>query len=83
LGIKAPKWYTLFPALFMLVVTETALIYQLVFSYIPKFDIVLIIITTLLIILGIWVAIEALTKIFKVKAEEPQMIEPTPVENAK
>jgi len=67
----------------MLVVTETALIYQLVFSYIPKFDIVLIIITTLLIILGIWVAIEALTKIFKVKAEEPQMIEPTPVENAK
>jgi len=83
LGIKAPKWYTLFPALFMLVVTETALIYQLVFSYIPKFDIVIIIITTLLIILGIWVAIEALTKIFKVKAEEPRMIEPTPVENAK
>ncbi len=81
LGIKAPKWYTLFPALFMLLVTETALLYQLIFFYLPKFDLVLIIISTALIILGLLVAIESIQKIFSKKKEFLEVLEP--VENAK
>lgn len=64
LGIKAPKWYTLLPALFMLVVTETALLYQFLFIYLPKFEITLMIISLALIFLGLLVAIESLKKIF-------------------
>ncbi len=83
LGIKAPRWYTLIPAIFMLIVTETALIYQLFFIYIPKIDIILIVISSLLIVLGILVAIESLAKIFKTKEELLHSAEPTPIENAK
>lgn len=64
LGIKAPKWYTLLPALFMLVVTESALLYQFLFIYLPNFKITLMIITLALIFLGFLVAIESLKKIF-------------------
>jgi carbon starvation protein len=35
-GFKAPKWYTVFPAIFMLLVTEIAFIYQIFYIYIPK-----------------------------------------------
>jgi len=83
LGIKAPRWYTLIPALFMLVVTETSLMYQLIFSYIPKFDIVLIVVTSLLIFLGILVAVETLVKLMKVKEAKVKEIEPMPIENVK
>ncbi|MGQ9818328.1 MAG: carbon starvation CstA family protein [Candidatus Kapaibacteriales bacterium] len=64
LGIKSPKWYTLLPALFMLIVTESALLYQFFFIYLPKFDITLMIISSALIFLGLLVAIESLKKIF-------------------
>lgn len=64
LGVKAPKWYTLFPALFMLIVTESALIYQFIFIYLPKFDLVLMIIALALFLLGLLVAVESLRKVF-------------------
>lgn len=83
LGIKAPKWYTLLPALFMLVVTETALIYQFVFIYLPKKDIVLLVISFLLIILGLWVAIESIQKIFSKKVRVTENLEMKPIEHAK
>ncbi|ROL57451.1 carbon starvation protein A [Bacteroidetes/Chlorobi group bacterium Naka2016] len=83
LGIKAPKLYTLIPALFMLVVTESALIYQLLFIYLPKKQILLLVISTLLIFLGIWVAIESLQKIFYRKVIVPETANIEPIENAK
>ncbi|MFN3269062.1 MAG: Carbon starvation protein A [Candidatus Kapaibacterium sp.] len=83
LGIKAPKLYTLIPALFMLVVTESALIYQLLFIYLPKKQILLLVISTLLIFLGIWVAIESLQKIFHRKVIVPETANIEPIENAK
>lgn len=64
LGVKAPKWYTLLPALFMLLFTESALLYQFFFVYLPKFDLVLMFICFALILLGLVVAIESLKKVF-------------------
>lgn len=83
LGIKAPKWYTLIPALFMLMVTETALIYQFIFIYLPKLDIILMVISVLLIVLGLIVAYESLQKIFNKKFRVDITTETIPVENAK
>ncbi|MFN3306649.1 MAG: carbon starvation protein A [Candidatus Kapaibacteriota bacterium] len=83
LGIKAPKWYTLIPALFMLVVTETALIYQFLFLYLPKMDIVLLIISFLLIVLGLIVAYESLQKILNKKYILKATVQPKTLENAK
>ncbi len=74
LGVKAPKWYTLFPALFMLIVTESALIYQFIYIYLPKKDWILLFISLSLIILGLLVAVESLQKILgkKRKSQPPQ-----------
>jgi len=81
LGIKAPKWYTLIPAIFMLIVTESALIYQFFFIYLPNKEIVLLVVSLLLIVLGLLVAYESLQKILKIHPKEAVITEP--VENAK
>ncbi len=84
LGIKSPKWYTLVPAFFMLLVTETALIYQFFFLYLPKFDILLMLISLALIVLGILVALESLKKIFAQKTTAKEFAEHlSTAENAK
>lgn len=83
LGLKAPKWYTLLPALFMLVVTETALIYQFFAIYLPKSDILLMIISLSLIILGLLVAYESLQKIFVPKHQTKPLGETARIQNAK
>ncbi|MCX7909784.1 MAG: carbon starvation protein A [Ignavibacteria bacterium] len=83
LGVKAPRYYTLIPAIFMLIITEAALLYQFFFIYLPKKDIILLIISLLLIILGFLVASESLQKIFGRKVATQPKVEPSPVENAK
>lgn len=60
IGYKSPKWYTLIPAVFMLVVSESALAYNITFKYIPEGSWHLAIISLLLFILGLVVAIESL-----------------------
>ncbi|MDI6765640.1 MAG: carbon starvation protein A [Bacteroidota bacterium] len=62
-GYKRPRKFTLIPAIFMLITTEAALIYQLVWQYIPQKDIVLSVIALALIVLGLIVAVEAFRKI--------------------
>lgn len=66
-GIKAPKWYTLIPAVFMLIITESALIYQLVTDFIPKSDYILIALSAILIFLGLLIAYQTFGKVFKKK----------------
>lgn len=63
-GFGRPRKFTLIPGVFMLITTEAALIYQTIFQYIPQKNIILILISTTLIILGIIVAYEAYKKIW-------------------
>lgn len=63
-GFGSPKRYTLIPAIFMLITTEAALIYQTVWLYVPQGNILLVIISILLIILGLIVAFEVYKKIW-------------------
>lgn len=63
-GFGRPKGYTLLPAIFMLLTTEAALIYQTIWQYIPQGNILLIVISSLLIILGLIVAFEVYKKIW-------------------
>lgn len=63
-GIKAPKYFTLIPAYIMLVITESALFYQAFWLYLPKNDYLLLALSAILFILGIFVAIESTRKIF-------------------
>lgn len=64
-GIKAPKWYTLIPAILMLIITESALIYQLVTDFLPKSDYILTGLCALLIFLGFLITYETFGKVFK------------------
>ncbi len=63
LGYKSPKWFTLIPAIIMLIITETALIYNSVASYIPKGQWHLAIISVVLFVLGLIVAYEVYKKL--------------------
>ncbi|MFH1052314.1 MAG: carbon starvation protein A [bacterium] len=63
LGYKSPKWYTLIPAIIMLIITETALIYNSVASYIPESQWHLAIISVVLFVLGLIVAFEVYKKL--------------------
>ncbi len=66
-GFKRPKRYMLLPAIFMLITTQAALIYQLFWIYIPTSNIFLAVISTILTILGGIVAYEFLKKIRQMK----------------
>ncbi len=63
LGFKAPKWYTLAPAIFMLIVTETSLIYSFFWDFVPNKKWHLAIIAAILAALGVIVAWESYKKI--------------------
>ncbi|MFC2129794.1 carbon starvation protein A [Bacteroidota bacterium] len=63
LGFKAPKWYTLLPAIIMLIITETALAYTTIVFYIPKGRWHLVIISAILFVLGLIVAFEVFKKL--------------------
>jgi carbon starvation protein len=67
-GHKGKRWFTLLPGIFMLIVTEAALVYQCFWLYVPKKDWFLVIISFILMILGIVVAFE----VFKKMASRPQ-----------
>ncbi len=70
LGFKAPKWYTLIPAIIMLIVTETALVYSSVANFIPKEKWYLVVISLILFILGLVVAWEVTKKLIKIQKEK-------------
>lgn len=69
-GFGRPRKYTLLPAIFMLITTEAALIYQLLWQYYPQKNILLIIISSILIVLGFVVAIEVYKKIRSLKNKQ-------------
>ena len=58
IGFKAPKWYTLAPAIIMLIVTESALAYGIFADYLPSGQLHLVIIASLLFALGIIMAFD-------------------------
>ncbi len=62
LGYKAPKWYTLIPAVFMLIVSETALLYNTIFRYIPNNEWHLAVLSAMLFIMGLSIALESLRR---------------------
>jgi carbon starvation protein len=61
-GHKAKRMYTLLPGIFMLIVTEAALVYQCFWLYVPKQDWVLTGISIILMVLGGIVAWEVFRK---------------------
>jgi carbon starvation protein len=63
MGIKSPKRFTFIPALIMLAITESALFYQMLWSFLPKGQYVLSVVCGLLFALGLFVAIEVIGKI--------------------
>jgi carbon starvation protein len=69
LGYKSPKWYTLIPAIFMLIVSESALFYNTVFKYIPSNQWHLAVLSAFLFILGLTIAIEALKTYKTIKSK--------------
>ncbi len=73
-GYKRPRKFTLLPAIFMLVTTEVALLYQLIWQYIPTKNYVLTVTATVLIILGFIVAIEVFKSIKQIKFQTKEHI---------
>ncbi len=71
-GFKIPKWYTLIPAVIMLFVTESALIYQAFWVHMPNNAWHLVTISVLLFVLGLVVAWESVGKIKKIGLENLQ-----------
>ncbi len=69
-GFKAPKWYTVIPAIFMLLITEIAFIYQVFYIYVPKQNWILAVSAAFLFILGLVIGIECIQKIFFIKKEK-------------
>ncbi|MCU0411295.1 MAG: carbon starvation protein A, partial [Bacteroidetes bacterium] len=57
-GHKRPTRYTLWPGVFMLLTTEGALFYQLVWMYIPDGNVVLSVLAVTLMVLGAIIAVE-------------------------
>lgn len=72
LGFKAPTAFTLIPAIFMLVVSEAALVVQIFTEFIPEGEWTMLIISVFLIVLGIYIAIEIATKYSQRKKEFEQ-----------
>lgn len=67
LGYKSPKWYTFLPAMFMLIVSESALVYNIIANYIPAGDWHLVILSALLFVLGFVIALESYKKSREIK----------------
>lgn len=67
IGYKAKKLFTLIPAIFMLIVSESALFYQMIWVYPQKNNWLLSGISCALFLLGVFVAFESLKKIFQLK----------------
>jgi carbon starvation protein len=67
LGFKVNKWYTLTPAIIMLVITETALIYSTIYTYIQNKDWHLAAISIILFVLGLVVFWEVFKKLKNMK----------------
>lgn len=65
LAYKTSKWYTLIPAVIMLVITEAALIYQFAWQYIPDGKWLLAFMSIVLFVLGLAVAFEVVMKMWK------------------
>lgn len=85
-GIKAPKLYTLIPAIFMLFVTEIALFYQIFWEFAPNNNWILLTIASILFILGLMIVYESIKKMIainKANQYKSEVIErekiPTPV----
>ncbi len=64
-GFKKNTKYTLAPAIFMLATTEGALFYQLIWQYIPENNLVLSILASILMLLGLIVAVEVYRRLKK------------------
>lgn len=64
-GYKKSTRYTLIPGIFMLATTEAALIYQLLWQYIPEGNIVLSILAAVLMVLGVIIALEVYKRLRK------------------
>ncbi len=64
-GVKSKKLYTLIPGYIMLVVTISALIYQVFWVYLPTLNWILLIVSILLLIMSIIIAYEASKKVLK------------------
>ncbi|MDI6803032.1 MAG: carbon starvation protein A [Bacteroidota bacterium] len=69
-AFRRPRKFTLIPAIFMLITTEAALIYQLFWLYLPQQNFMLIIISSALIVLGFIVAIEVYKKIRSLETQQ-------------
>lgn len=66
---KAPKFYTLIPAIFMFIITISATIYQTVYKFIPSENWVLLGFSIVLMFLNIIVCYEAFKKILILKSK--------------
>jgi len=64
---QKPKYFTLIPAIIMLIVTESALAYQIFWLYIPTGHWTLLIISSILFSLGLMIAIEVFSKLKETK----------------
>jgi carbon starvation protein len=67
LGIKAPTKYTFMPAVIMLIIVEAAFAYNIIWTYVPKSNWVLVCISGILFVLGLIVAWDSIKKIRKMK----------------
>ncbi len=63
LGFKSAKWFTLLPAIIMLIVTETAIAWGIFFDYLPNGNWHLVVISSILLLLGLFIAFEVFKKI--------------------
>jgi carbon starvation protein len=70
-GYKRRTRYTLIPGIFMLVTTEGALFYQLFWQYVPTGNIILGVVATLLMLLGVVVAVEVYRRLRRTDQEVP------------
>ncbi len=71
------SWFTFFPAIFMVVTTIAALIYNLIAQYIPSMNIILIITDLILLALSSGVIILAIKKtLLSPKADKPVVVSP-------
>ena len=61
-GHKIPRWYTLIPASIMLIITESALVWQIFSDYLPNSQWHLVIVALILFILGLIIAFESYKK---------------------
>lgn len=67
--MKKPKLYTLIPAIIMLIITESSLVYQVGWQFFPESKWVLTIVSIVLFILGLAIAYESVNKIRRLTKE--------------